>query len=63
MKRMSQPLEVRRLVDRVLDGDPEAYIVVAGAFHAASHEVPVLIIDDKYLESDRASVVATFRFG
>ncbi|MFE7629054.1 endonuclease/exonuclease/phosphatase family protein [Kocuria sp. NPDC057446] len=44
MKRMSQALEVRRLVDRILDGDPEAYIVVAGDFNAAPDEVPVLAI-------------------
>jgi endonuclease/exonuclease/phosphatase family metal-dependent hydrolase len=44
MKRMSQALEVRRLVDQILDGDPDARIVVAGDFNAAPEEVPVLAI-------------------
>jgi endonuclease/exonuclease/phosphatase family metal-dependent hydrolase len=44
MKRMSQALEVRRLVDRILDHDPDAWIVVAGDFNAAPDEVPVKTI-------------------
>ena len=44
MKRMSQALEVRRLVDRILDGDPNARIVVAGDFNANPDEVPVQAI-------------------
>jgi endonuclease/exonuclease/phosphatase family metal-dependent hydrolase len=44
MKRMSQALEVRRLVDRILDVDPDARIVVAGDFNATPDEVPVLAI-------------------
>ena len=44
MKRMSQALEVRRLVDRILDADPEARMVVAGDFNASPDEVPVLAI-------------------
>lgn len=44
MKRMSQAVEVRRLVDRILDGDPEARIVVAGDFNAEPDEVPVKAI-------------------
>jgi len=44
MKRMSQALEVRRLVDQILDGDPDARIVVAGDFNATPDEVPVLAI-------------------
>lgn len=44
MKRMSQALEVRRLVDQILDGDPDARIVVAGDFNAAPDEVAVLAI-------------------
>jgi hypothetical protein len=35
MKRMSQALQVRRLVDQILDTDPAAQIVVAGDFNAA----------------------------
>ena len=44
MKRMAQALEVRRLVDQILDADPEARIVVAGDFNATPDEVPVLAI-------------------
>ncbi|MET9959952.1 endonuclease/exonuclease/phosphatase family protein [Streptomyces sp. NPDC006326] len=44
MKRMSQALEVRRLVDQILDDDPEARIIVAGDFNAEPEEVPVLAI-------------------
>jgi len=35
---------VRRLVDRILDTDPDARIVVAGDFNATPDEVPVLAI-------------------
>jgi endonuclease/exonuclease/phosphatase family metal-dependent hydrolase len=44
MKRMSQALEVRRLVDQILDADPNAQIVVAGDFNAAPDEVPIMAI-------------------
>jgi endonuclease/exonuclease/phosphatase family metal-dependent hydrolase len=44
MKRMSQALEARRLVDQILDADPNAQIVVAGDFNAAPDEVPVMAI-------------------
>jgi endonuclease/exonuclease/phosphatase family metal-dependent hydrolase len=44
MKRMSQALEVRRLIDQILDTDPEAMIVVAGDFNATPDEVPVMAI-------------------
>lgn len=44
MKRMSQALEVRRLVDQILDEDPDARIIVAGDFNAAPEEIPVLAI-------------------
>jgi exonuclease III len=44
MKRMAQALEVRRLVDQILDADLAARIVVAGDFNAAPDEVPVLAI-------------------
>jgi predicted extracellular nuclease len=44
MKRMSQALEVRRLIDHILDADPDARIVVAGDFNATPDEVPVLAI-------------------
>jgi endonuclease/exonuclease/phosphatase family metal-dependent hydrolase len=44
MKRMSQAVEVRRLVDSILDADPGARIVVAGDFNATPDEVSVLAI-------------------
>jgi endonuclease/exonuclease/phosphatase family metal-dependent hydrolase len=44
MKRMAQALEVRRLVDQILDSDPAARIVVAGDFNATPDEIPVLAI-------------------
>jgi endonuclease/exonuclease/phosphatase family metal-dependent hydrolase len=44
MKRMAQALEVRRLVDQILDHDPDARIIVAGDFNATPDEVPVLAI-------------------
>jgi endonuclease/exonuclease/phosphatase family metal-dependent hydrolase len=44
MKRMSQALEARRLVDQIFDADPNAQIVVAGDFNAAPDEVPVMAI-------------------
>ncbi|BCJ68533.1 endonuclease/exonuclease/phosphatase family protein [Polymorphospora rubra] len=44
MKRMSQALEVRRLVDQILDADPGARIVVAGDFNATPDDIPVLAI-------------------
>jgi endonuclease/exonuclease/phosphatase family metal-dependent hydrolase len=44
MKRMSQAVEVRRLVDSILDQDPAARIVVAGDFNATSDEVPLVAI-------------------
>jgi exonuclease III len=37
-------LEVRRLVDQILDADPDARIVVAGDFNATPDEIPVLAI-------------------
>ncbi|WP_378741745.1 endonuclease/exonuclease/phosphatase family protein [Nocardia brasiliensis] len=44
MKRMSQAVEVRRLVDQILDQDPAARIVVAGDFNATFDEVPLVAI-------------------
>ncbi|MER5475128.1 hypothetical protein [Streptomyces sp. NPDC002685] len=44
MKRMSQALEVRRLIDQIPDDDPDARIVVAGDFNAEPEEVPVLAL-------------------
>lgn len=44
MKRMSQALEARRLVDKILDEDPHAAIVVAGDFNATPDDVPVMAI-------------------
>ncbi|NMR21162.1 endonuclease/exonuclease/phosphatase family protein [Cellulomonas fimi] len=44
MKRMSQALEVRRLVDRILDAGRDARIVVAGDYNAEPDEITVLAI-------------------
>ncbi|WP_421741507.1 endonuclease/exonuclease/phosphatase family protein [Cellulomonas sp.] len=44
MKRMAQALETRRLVDRILDVDPDAQIVVAGDFNAEPDEVSVTAV-------------------
>ncbi len=44
LKRVSQALEVRWLVDQILDDDPDAWIIVAGDFNAEPDEVPVLAI-------------------
>lgn len=44
MKRMSQALEVRRLVDSLFDQDPNARIVVAGDFNATAEEVAMQAI-------------------
>lgn len=44
LKRMSQALEVRWLVDQILDDDIDASIIVAGDFNAEPNEVPVLAI-------------------
>jgi endonuclease/exonuclease/phosphatase family metal-dependent hydrolase len=44
MKRMSQAVEVRLLVDQILDADPGARIIVAGDFNATPDEIPVMLI-------------------
>jgi exonuclease III len=41
---MSQALEVRRLVDKILDDDAEARIIAAGDFNATPDEVAVQAI-------------------
>jgi endonuclease/exonuclease/phosphatase family metal-dependent hydrolase len=57
MKRMSQALEVRRLVDELLDGDLDARIVVAGDFNAAPDEVPVAAIRGDVEDTGNADLV------
>jgi endonuclease/exonuclease/phosphatase family metal-dependent hydrolase len=44
VKRSGQALELRLLVDRIFDGDPDARIVVAGDFNAEEHETPLRIL-------------------
>ena len=44
VKRVGQALEVRLFVDRLLDADPEALIVVCGDFNADAYENPVRTI-------------------
>jgi len=43
-KRAGQALEVRLLIDRIFDEDPDANILVAGDFNAEEREVPARII-------------------
>jgi hypothetical protein len=57
MKRMSQALEVRRLVDQILAADPNAQIVVAGDFNAAPDEVPVMAIRGDVENTGNADLV------
>ncbi len=44
VKRVGQALEVRLFVDRLMDADPEALIVVCGDFNADAYEAPVRTI-------------------
>jgi endonuclease/exonuclease/phosphatase family metal-dependent hydrolase len=44
LKRNGQALEVRLLIDRLFDDDPDARIVVCGDFNATEREVPTKII-------------------
>ncbi len=44
MKRMSQAVEARRLVDQILDADPNAQIITLGDFNATPEDVPVLAL-------------------
>lgn len=44
MKRSGQALEVRLVVERILDADPQALIAVCGDCNAEVHEVPVRIM-------------------
>lgn len=57
MKRMSQALEVRRLIDQILDTDPAAQFVVAGDFNAAPDEVPVMAIRGDIENTSNADLV------
>ncbi|MGE0697676.1 MAG: endonuclease/exonuclease/phosphatase family protein [Hyphomicrobiaceae bacterium] len=44
LKRLAQALELRLVVDRLLDADPEARIVVAGDFNAEANETPIRLV-------------------
>jgi endonuclease/exonuclease/phosphatase family metal-dependent hydrolase len=44
IKRAGQALEVRMLIDRIFDEDPDASILVAGDFNAEEREVPARIV-------------------
>jgi hypothetical protein len=57
MKRMSQALEVRRLIDQILDTDPAAQIVVAGDFNAVRDEVPIMAIRGHVENTSTADLV------
>ncbi|MGZ9035306.1 MAG: endonuclease/exonuclease/phosphatase family protein, partial [Rhodospirillales bacterium] len=41
VKRAGQALEVRLLIDKLFDEDPEALIAVCGDFNAAGYEIPL----------------------
>ena len=43
-KSTAQALDVRLAVDAVLDGDPNAWVVVAGDFNAGERETPVRLL-------------------
>jgi endonuclease/exonuclease/phosphatase family metal-dependent hydrolase len=43
-KRAAQALETRLIIDKVLDGDENRIIVVAGDFNAEDHETPLKIV-------------------
>jgi endonuclease/exonuclease/phosphatase family metal-dependent hydrolase len=58
MKRMSQALEVRRLVDQILTDDPQAAIVVAGDFNAEPDDVPVLAIRGQVEDTGNGDLAA-----
>ncbi len=58
MKRMSQAVEVRRLVDQILDGDHDAQVVVAGDFNATPDEVPGLAIRGSVEDTGNADLAA-----
>jgi endonuclease/exonuclease/phosphatase family metal-dependent hydrolase len=58
MKRMSQAVEVRRLVDQILDDDPDAQIVVAGDFNATPDEVPLQAIRGNVEDTDNPELAA-----
>ena len=57
MKRMSQALEVRRLVDQIIDADPDARIIVTGDFDATPDEIPVLAIRGDIEDTGNADLV------
>jgi predicted extracellular nuclease len=58
MKRMAQALETRRLVDRILDADPDAQIVVAGDFNADPDEVSVLAVRGRVEDTGNGALAA-----
>jgi endonuclease/exonuclease/phosphatase family metal-dependent hydrolase len=57
MKRMSPPLEDRRLVDQIIDADPDARIIVAGDFNATPDEIPVLAMRGDVEDTGNADLV------
>ena len=44
IKRAGQALEVRRKVDQIFEGEPDALICIAGDFNAEEHHTPVEIL-------------------
>jgi predicted extracellular nuclease len=44
MRRAGQALELRFLLEELLDKDPSALIAIAGDFNAEDHEVPINLV-------------------
>ena len=55
--RLSQALEVRSLIDQILNADPDAQVVIAGDFNAAPDEVPVMAIRGDIENTGNADLV------
>lgn len=57
LKRMSQALETRILVDQLFDADPAAKIIVCGDFNAHPNEVPVEAIAGRVENTGNADLL------
>jgi endonuclease/exonuclease/phosphatase family metal-dependent hydrolase len=57
-KRMAQALELRLLVENLLDRDPERLIAIAGDFNAEDHETPLRLVVAAAAETGNADLAA-----
>jgi predicted extracellular nuclease len=57
-KRTAQALELRLLVDDLLDRDPERLIAIAGDFNAEDHETPLRLVAAEAEETGNAELAA-----